>query len=732
MPRQHLKSLAKKRRSADIMGKRLMLRAPTKVLRADGKPAAWSAHSHVSDLDRAKEEARAAHARLREALEMLPQGIVFLDAEGRYILWNEQYAKIYHRSADLFKVGARLADTLRIGVMRGDYPAAKGREEEWLAERLTKLHRPANRHEQWLADGRCILIEERRTSEGGIIGLRVDITELKEREASFRLLFEGNPVPMFIFDRTTKAILSANEAALQHYGYSAEEIAKKSLYHIHDRRDHGELDDLYGGPDEALAGRTWNHLKSDGTAIDVAVYSRDVVHERTPAVLFAAVDITERKKAEAQVAYMADHDALTGLANRARFNTHTDELLTAVRRGGKMIATLCIGLDNFKSVNDALGHSAGDLLLKCVAQRISEMLRHGDLAARVGGDEFAVALANVNGPSDVSAIAQRINAAISTSYNIMGNRVVIGSSIGIAVAPGDGDDSKTLLKNANIALAQVKDENKGTFRYFEPAMNARVQARCRIENDLRAALDMEELEVHYQPLVCLKSGTIIGAEALVRWRDPKGGYFSPAEFIPVAEDAGLICQLGSYVLRRACADAMAWPDHMRVAVNLSPLQFQSGNVFATVSEALHRSGLPAQRLEAEITETLFLDKSEVLTSTLNALRALGVRIAMDDFGTGYSSLGYLCRFPFDKIKIDRSFVQSMDTNTEQQAIVKAIVTLGAVLGKTITAEGIETEAELACLRAMGCDQGQGFLFSKARPQAELLKMLETPQMLRVA
>jgi diguanylate cyclase (GGDEF)-like protein/PAS domain S-box-containing protein len=740
MPRKHLKSVADKRRSPDIVGTRRPLRAATKVLRADGKPAAWStSHVHGNDLDgaratalAAREEARAAHARLREALEMLPQGIVVLDKEGRYILWNEQYAKIYHRSSDLFKVGARLADTLRIGVMRGDYPAAKGREEEWLADRLAKLKRPADRHEQWLADGRCILIEERRTSEGGIIGLRVDITELKEREASFRLLFEGNPVPMFIFDRTTRAILSANEAALKHYGYTADEIRKKSLFHIHDKRDHGELDELYGVKDDTLAGRTWTHLKSDGSKIDVAIYSRDVVHERTPAVLSAAVDITERKRAEAQVAYMADHDALTGLANRARFNTHTEELLTTVRRGQKMIATLCIGLDNFKSVNDTLGHSAGDLLLKCVAQRISEMLRHGDLAARVGGDEFAVVLANVNGPSDVSAIAQRINAAISASYNIMGSRVVIGSSIGVAVAPGDGDDAKTLLKNANIALAQVKEESKGTFRYFEPAMNARVQARCRIENELRTALDMEELEVHYQPLVALENSSIVGAEALVRWRDPKGGYYSPAEFIPVAEDAGLIVQLGSYVLRRACADAMAWPDHMRVAVNLSPLQFQSGNIFQTISEALTRSGLPPQRLEVEITETLFLDKSEVLTSTLNALRALGVRIAMDDFGTGYSSLGYLCRFPFDKIKIDRSFVQSMNMHAEQQAIVKAIVTLGAVLGKTITAEGIETKAELECLKAMGCDQGQGFLFSKARPQAELLKMLDAPQMLRVA
>ena len=707
------------------------MRAALKVLRGQvATKHGADAAAQISELETALDvaetaiaDARTANARLREAIDILPQGIVFLDAEGRYVLWNEEYSKIYHRSADLFKVGAKLADTLRIGVMRGDYPASAGREEAWMAERLQRMTSPSERHEQWLSDGRCVMIEERRTRDGGIIGLRVDITELKEREASFRLLFEANPVPMFVVAQTGKGILSVNAAAREHYGYPGSDLIGKPVHCLHHHDDHDRIEELYSTAPGILANHVWNHVKRDGTAIDVALFSQAIVHDKAPAVLVAAVDITERRRAEAQVAYLAHHDALTGLSNRARHIEHVEEMLAATERGGRGGAALCIGLDNFKSVNEMMGPAAGDQLLQAVARRISGTLRDGCRAARLGGDEFGVLLPEVVQPDDVSTVARRLIEVIASPFVIQGQQVTIGASIGIAIAPSDGDEAGKLLKNANLALSQVKLRGKGSFRYFEAEMNARAQERRQLERDLRAAVENDRLEVHYQPLVGLDSGSPVAAEALVRWQHPERGFVSPAEFIPIAEDAGLIWALGNTVLNHACRDATAWPSHMRVAVNLSPLQFRCGSVLEMVNDALMSSGLNPARLVLEITESLFLDRSHVVLDTLGELRKLGVRIAMDDFGTGYSSLGYLCSFPFDKIKIDRSFVRGIENNVEQQAVVHAIVGLGQTLGKTIVAEGIETPEELACLRAIGCDQGQGFLFSKARPQKELLAFL---------
>jgi diguanylate cyclase (GGDEF)-like protein/PAS domain S-box-containing protein len=715
------------------------LRAALKVLSGEVATRHGAHGAQLSELEgalrmarTAVENARTANARLREAIEILPQGIVFLDSEGRYVLWNEQYAKIYHRSADLFKVGAKLADTLRVGVMRGDYPEAKGREEEWIAGRLAKMKVPSERHEQWLSDGRCILIEERHTSDGGVIGLRVDITELKEREASFRLLFEANPVPMFVVSEVGKTILSANAAARTHYGYPDADLIGKSVHCLHVVADHAQLPELYSPAPGLLADRVWTHLKRDGSAIEVAIYSRSIMHERAAAVLVAAVDITERRRAEAQVAYLEHHDPLTGLANRTAHLSHAEEMLALVKANGGLGASLCVGLDNFKSVNETMGPAAGDLLLQAVARRISKTLRQGAMAARVGGDEFGIVMRDVSDPEEVSAVARRLIDVISAPYKIQGQLVTIGASIGIAIAPGDGEEAGKLLKNANLALSEVKLRGKGSFRYFEAAMNARAQERRRLESDLRAALERGTLDVHYQPLVSLATGRIVAAEALVRWTHAERGLVPPSEFIPIAEEAGLIWALGDFVLRRACRDATAWPEQVRVAVNLSPMQFRCGNVRDMVESALAVTGLAPGRLELEITESLFLDRSNLVLDTLAELRKLGARIAMDDFGTGYSSLGYLCSFPFDKIKIDRSFVQGIAGNVEKQAVVRAIVGLGETLGKTTTAEGIETDAELACLRAIGCEQGQGYLFSKARPQEALLPFLTKRKPKRVA
>ncbi|WP_440636730.1 EAL domain-containing protein [Bradyrhizobium sp. PUT101] len=666
-------------------------------------------------------EARKSHERLRQAIDMLPQGIVFLDAEGRYVLWNKKYAEIYSKTADLFEEGARLEDTLRIGVARGDYPEAIGHEDEWIAERLQKLYQPGARHEQKLSDGRVILIDERLTDDGGVVGLRVDITELKQREASFRLLFDGNPVPMIVCALDDECIIGVNDAAVAHYGYSRAEFEKLKIRSL--QAFDSEPPWTAERSSEEQAGRTWKHVKADGALIDLAIYSRELTYAERPAVLLALMDITERKRAEARLAFMAQHDALTGLPNRSLLRQQMDEMLLHTRRSAEKVALLMLGLDNFKAVNDTLGHAVGDKLLRGVAKRLRSTLREDDALARLNSDEFAIVQSGLTRPEDAVILAKRLLEAIADPYLLDGHSVVIGASIGIAMAPGDGDDSEKLLKSADMALSRAKLDARGTFAFFEAALDAKAQSRRKIEVELRDAIQNDVLRPYYQPLIDLQGGRITGFEALVRWPHAERGMVSPAEFIPVAEDTGLINPLGGLMLRRACLDAAAWPDDVRVAVNLSPLQFRSGNLLSVVTDALKHSGLPPRRLELEITETLLLEKSAQVLATLHALRALGVRISMDDFGTGYSSLSYLRSFPFDKIKIDQSFVRDLGANREAQAIIRSIVSLGKGLGVTITAEGVETEAELSCLRAEGCHEGQGFLFSKARPNAEIIGLL---------
>ncbi|MGQ4273989.1 putative bifunctional diguanylate cyclase/phosphodiesterase [Terrihabitans sp. B22-R8] len=674
------------------------------------------------DAEAALAQARRAEERLREALEILPEGIVFLNSDGRYILWNQKYAEMYAGTADLFHEGARLEETLRIGVSRGNYPDAAGREEEWIAQRMAHLQRAEGRHEQKLKDGRTILIQERRTKDGGIIGLRVDVTEMKAREESFRLLFAENPVPMFVHALDDDRILAVNEAAEQHYGFSAAELLGMRLSDLRvPERDIGTPK-----PSEPETGTTWRQRKSNGEEISVVVYARDLPYEGRPAALLAMVDITERQRAEQRVAFMAHHDALTGLPNRTLFRERVAQALRLNRRD-EMVGMLCIDLDDFKAVNDTFGHPTGDHLLQLVTMRLRDEVRETDTVARLGGDEFAILQTGIANPEDASALAGRLVQAVSAPYEIDGHIISVGISVGIALGPGDGADCERLLKSADMALYRSKTEGRGTYCFFETGMDARLQARRRMEFDLRHALATEAFEVHYQPLVTLATGVVSGFEALARWNHPEIGEISPADFIPVCEEMGLITSLGAYVLRRACRDAAAWPDDIKVAVNLSPIQFRAGNLFAVVADALKTSGLAPQRLELEITETLLLEKSEHVLATLHALRALGVRISMDDFGTGYSSLSYLRSFPFDKIKIDRSFVSNLTHNPDSQAIVRAILSLGASLGITITAEGVENESDLACLKAEGCPEGQGFLFARALPAPSAAALLAAPR-----
>jgi diguanylate cyclase (GGDEF)-like protein/PAS domain S-box-containing protein len=516
-------------------------------------------------------------------------------------------------------------------------------------------------------------------------------------------------------------ILGVNDAAIEHYGYGRTEFEKLTIRSV----QAFESEPPWAGDrssDEQTA-RTWKHVRADGTLIDLAIYSRHLVYNEQPAVLLALMDITERKRAEARLAFMAQHDGLTGLPNRNLLRQQMDDILLHTRRSAEKVAVLVLGLDNFKAVNDTLGHGIGDKLLRGVAKRLRSTLREEDTLARLNSDEFAIIRSGLARPEDAVLQSRRLLEAIGEPYLLDGHSIVIGASIGIAMAPGDGDESEKLLKNADMALSRAKNDSRGSFSFFETGMDARAQSRRKIEIDLRDAIQNDVLRPYYQPLIDLSTGRITGFEALVRWPHPERGMISPAEFVPVAEETGLISGLGGLMLRRACMDAARWPDDVRVAVNLSPLQFRVGNLLSIVMDALKQSGLPAKRLELEITETLLLEKSSQVLATLHALRALGVRISMDDFGTGYSSLSYLRSFPFDKIKIDQSFVRDLAGNRDAQAIVRAIVSLGIGLGVTITAEGVETEAELRCLRAEGCHEGQGFLFSRARPNAEIVELL---------
>src|SRR6202051_4737982 len=368
-------------------------------------------------------DARKSHDRLREAIDILPQGIVFLDPDGRYILWNKKYAEIYNRSSDLFKPGAKLQDTIRLGVARGDYPEAIGREEEWIAERLTRLYQPGEPHEQMLSDGRVILIEERLTGDGGVIGLRVDITELKQREASFRLLFDSNPVPMIVCGMDNERILGVNDAAVEHYGYSRAEFEKLTIRNI--QAFESEPPWAGGLSSDELTARTWKHVRADGTLIDLAIYSRHLVYNDQPAVLLALMDITERKRAEARLAFMAQHDGLTGLPNRNLLPPQMDEILLHTRRSAEKVAVLVLGLDNFKAVNDTLGHGIGDKLLRGVAKRLRSSLREEDTLARLNSDEFAIVQSGLARPEDAVLLSRRRLESIGDRYLLVAQSVVI-------------------------------------------------------------------------------------------------------------------------------------------------------------------------------------------------------------------------------------------------------------------------------------------------------------------
>ncbi|GGK17598.1 putative bifunctional diguanylate cyclase/phosphodiesterase [Salinarimonas ramus] len=565
--------------------------------------------------------------------------------------------------------------------------------------------------------GRIVPVRVNAAAFGDLLSLGItDISVFRDREARFRLLYEDNPAPVWVYDVETLRFLEVNRAACDLYGYDRDTFLGLTVLDIRPQSERARAAEIARTVcGSYAASEPFRHLRADGSEIAVLSYARSIEMGGSRAVVVLGVDVTERERAEAKIAHMALHDALTDLPNRVLFRERVDEALSRLRRAGDGVAVLCLDLDHFKAVNDTLGHPVGDKLLTQVAARLTANVREADMVARLSGDEFAIVARDACAPQALDALAQRLVAALDEPFEIDGHQVVIGLSIGIAIAPADGADADTLIKNADIALYRAKAEGRRGYRFFEASMDARLQARRLLELDLREAVRRGELVLHYQPQMDTEHDRITGFEALLRWQHPTRGLVPPADFIPVAEETGLIVPIGEWVVRRACADATAWREPYRVAVNLSPAQFKSKALVASIVHALADTRLPAQRLELEITESVLLAETEGNLATLHALKQLGVKISLDDFGTGYSSLSYLRSFPFDKIKIDRSFVRELSEREDSAAIIRAIAGLGQSLGMATMAEGVETREQLERLRTLGLTEVQGYLLSPPRP-----------------
>jgi diguanylate cyclase (GGDEF)-like protein/PAS domain S-box-containing protein len=552
--------------------------------------------------------------------------------------------------------------------------------------------------------------------------LRAREEELRTQNLRFEAALSNMTQGLLLYDSSGRLVI-CNQRYMEMYGLSAD-IVKPGLS-FRDLVAHRKQTGSFKGDVDQFCAAVANNV-TQGKVTHTVVETSDgrailIVNKPLPdgGWLTTQEDITERRRAEERVAHLAHYDVLTDLPNRALFRAQLEEALKRGERG-EQIAVLYIDVDEFKTVNDTLGHPVGDELLKVLAERLRGCVRKTDIVARLGGDEFAIIQTALKDPAEATDLVTRIYEAIRLPHDCAGHLLAADASIGIALSPQDGTEIDELLKNADLAMYGAKADGRRTYRFFEPGMDARVKELRALELDLRQAIANKGFELHYQPLVNLRDDVVTGCEALLRWRHPRLGMVSPAQFIPIAEDTGLINQLGEWVLNTACAQAVTWPDHIKVAVNVSPVQFRSGTLALKVASALASSGLRANRLELEITEAVLIRDDDVALATLHELKQLGVCIALDDFGTGYSSLSYLHRFPFDKIKIDRSFIKDIAESGGSSPIVQAVVSIAAARKMTTTAEGVEIESQREILRRLDCTEMQGYLFSPAVPAREIV------------
>ncbi|WEJ58680.1 EAL domain-containing protein [Devosia sp. FJ2-5-3] len=679
---------------------------------------------------------------LDAALESIPYGFCVWSPQFRLVMWNKHYRELYGFSADAIYKGMTLEEVVQLSHRLGNHSDQTPElfYENYTSELLSNRSGARAKAQEIVHGGRVVETAHVYTDVLGWVVTHEDITdaiarsesvqkrrmELERQNLRLDAAVNNISIGLCMMDARGRLVI-CNEPYARIYSLPPDYL-----------RPGTQLEDILG------------HLfdfgmSAGGTREDYIAWRREIIargeygkniHELNGRIIMMQhhpmkdggwvsthEDITEQRQNEARIQHLARHDALTDLPNRIEFLEQMARTEAALKRG-EMAAVLYIDLDHFKAVNDTLGHAVGDEVIKQAAVRLWGTTRESDLLARLGGDEFALLLRPVDSADTAAKVADRIIKALSAPMNIGGQRIEIGASVGIAVGPGDGVTTDTLVKNADLALYKAKSEGRSTYHFFEAGMDAELQQRRAIEAGLRVALAQNELRLVFQPLLGLEENRVTCVEALLRW-EHGGKTISPVEFIPVAEETGLISSIGQWVLREACRAAATWPGHVRVAVNLSPVQFRQRDLVAQVRATLAEAKLDPSRLELEITESLLLNDSESTLRALHELRAMGVRISMDDFGTGYSSLSYLRAFPFDKIKIDRSFMRDLASRADSQAIIRAVIGLGQSLGMSTTAEGIETEEQLAMVREHGCSEVQGFLFSPPLPPAALASLLHS-------
>jgi diguanylate cyclase (GGDEF)-like protein/PAS domain S-box-containing protein len=677
-----------------------------------------------------------------EVINNLSLGLIAFDNKREVVFCNKRYMEIYGLAPEQVQRGTPISQLIQHRLNLG--LKIQSKPDEYIRQRVGNAVEPVSSVHEF-SDGRIIAYTIRPMPGGGGMATHEDITEREELNARLKKQYElgreqeerlrvrnlqfdtaiNNMSQGLCFFDASHRLIVCNDRFIEMYGLPADKVGPGTpLTDIFDMRfEAGSVPEM--SRDEYVEWR--RNVAVSNEARDSLFELKDgrifeIRHRPMPDRGWVATheDITEQRRSKIRVEHMAHHDALTDLANRVLLNARLEQALGHARED-EMVAIHHLDLDRFKAVNDTLGHPGGDKLLKMVADRLRALVRDNDTIARMGGDEFAIVQVAAD-PARATSLAQRIIGSISAPYDIDGHQTVIGTSVGIAMGPIDGLSGEELLRNADLALYRAKDDGRGTFRFFEPGMDLQMQARRIMEQDLRRALPSGQFELHYQPIVNLADNAISGFEALLRWKHPRQGNIAPNTFIPLAEEIGVIVPIGAWVLREACATAARWPGQLHVAVNVSPLQFRNPGLLQAIVGALAASNLDPSRLEIEITETVLLQDKEATLVTLHELRALGVRIAMDDFGTGYSSLSYLQSFPFDKIKIDRSFVRDIAVNPGSLNIVRAMAALANGLGMTATAEGVETREQLDRITSEGCTEMQGFLFSQALPAAEIERL----------
>ncbi len=673
---------------------------------------------------------------LHQVIEHASNGICVFDAQQRVIVCNDQYLRIYGYDRTFIRPGVNFRSIVGHASKLGIYSEPNF---DQLHDELHSLFgKKKVDHRFLLSDGRVIEMRVLPVEAGGWLTEHEDITRqvrykraLQDRNQLLDAALDHMAHGLCAYDADMRLIV-VNRRYLELYGLTGEdarpgtpliELMRCSI----SRGVHGPGCNA----EQMLAEYTERLIENKEPAL-----VRHLADGRVVAVRHRPMtgggwvgtyeDITERYRAEENIAHMARHDALTDLPNRLMFREKMAEGLARVVEKDEAMVVMCLDLDNFKAINDSLGHPFGDKLLQHMAERLSGVLGKRDTLARLGGDEFAI-LHPVSGAQDLQKLARRLISATVDPFVIDGQEINSSICIGIAVAPANGMTADQLMKCADLALYRAKAQGRSTLRFFDPEMDMQLQARRALEVDLRKAVAGGEFHVVFQPQINLATNKIVCMEALARWTHPERGPVSPAEFIPVAEETGLIAQLGEWVLREACAEAAHWPAAIRLAVNLSPVQFRNRNLVSTITHALAAARLPAERLEIEITEAMLMQKDDANVAMLHQLRTLGVRIAMDDFGTGYSSLSYLRSFPFDKIKIDQSFIADVELSADSAAIVQTIAALGAALGITTTAEGIETVEQLQLVKLAGCVEGQGYLIGRPAKADEIRNLLHQVQ-----